>query len=140
MNVITVCSPRTPADRSALQRNVEELSILSKILSPGTSHRMAFGHCADDDQRRREAIPYRGRASAAKPTNAPQFTGVSRATNGAVDLSVTGDAGLLYLFKASTNLANWTKVGVRTNLTGTIQFTDTKATNYVSRFYRVSVP
>ena len=67
-------------------------------------------------------------------TNAPQFTGVSRATNGAVNLTVAGDSGLLYLFEASTNLVNWTKVGVRTNLTGTIQFTDTKATNYASRF------
>src|SRR5439155_15379364 len=73
-------------------------------------------------------------------TNPPSFTSVSRATNGAVNLSVAGGVGLLYLFEASTNLVNWTKVGVRTNLTGTIQFTDTKATNYASRFYRVSVP
>src|SRR5205085_8110570 len=37
-------------------------------------------------------------------TNAPSFTSVSLATNGAVNLSVAGDAGLLYLFEASTNL------------------------------------
>ena len=66
--------------------------------------------------------------------------GVSRATNGAVNLSVTGDAGLLYLFEASTNLVNWSWLAARTNATGTIQFTDTKATNFPQCFYRVSVP
>ena len=71
---------------------------------------------------------------------APSFTSVSRSANGVVDLSVTGDAGLRYLFKASTNLANWTWLGVRTNLTGTIQFTDPRATNYTKRFYRVEIP
>jgi hypothetical protein len=70
----------------------------------------------------------------------PNFTGVSRATNGVVNLSVTGDTGLLYVFEASTNLINWTKVGVRSNATGVVAFADTKATNYASRFYRVSIP
>ena len=50
---------------------------------------------------------------------APDFTSVSRSANGAVDLSVTGDTGLLYLFEASTNLVNWSWLGVRTNATGT---------------------
>ncbi len=71
---------------------------------------------------------------------APNFTSISRSTSGAADLSVTGDIGLRYLFEASTNLANWTWLGVRTNLTGTIQFADPKATNFSKRFYRVSVP
>jgi hypothetical protein len=70
----------------------------------------------------------------------PSFTSVSRATNGAVNLSVAGDAGLLYLFEASTNLVNWSRLGVRTNATGAIQFTDLRATNYAKRFYRVSIP
>jgi len=73
-------------------------------------------------------------------TNAPNFTSVARATNGAVDLSVAGDAGLLYLFETSTNLVNWSWLGVRTNATGTIQFTDFRATHYAKRFYRVSIP
>jgi len=34
----------------------------------------------------------------------------------------------------------WSWLGVRTNLTGTIQFTDPRATNFSKRFYRVSVP
>ncbi|MBI3848752.1 MAG: VCBS repeat-containing protein [Verrucomicrobia bacterium] len=70
----------------------------------------------------------------------PSLSSVSLATNGAVNLSVTGDTNLLYLFEASTNLVNWTKVGVRSNATGIVGFTDIKATNYVNRFYRVSVP
>ena len=73
-------------------------------------------------------------------TNAPSFTSVSRSAGGAVDLSVTGGAGLLYVFEASTNLVNWTKVGVRSNASGAVSFTDTNATNYPSRFYRVSNP
>jgi hypothetical protein len=70
----------------------------------------------------------------------PSFTSVSRSANGAVDLSVTGDTDLRYVFEASTNLVNWTRLGLRTNLTGSIQFTDPRATNFTKRFYRVSVP
>ena len=73
-------------------------------------------------------------------TNAPSFTSVFRASNGVVNLSVAGDTNLIYVFEASTNLMNWSWLGVRSNATGTIQFTDPKATNYASRFYRVSVP
>ena len=65
-------------------------------------------------------------------TNAPNFTSVARATNGGVNLSVAGGAGLLYLFEASTNLVNWSWLGVRTNATGTIQFTDFRLTNYAN--------
>src|SRR5207249_9928156 len=68
------------------------------------------------------------------------FTSVSGSTNGAADLSVNGDAGLRYRFEASTNLVNWTWLGVRTNLTGTVQFSDTTATNFPHRFYRVLAP
>jgi hypothetical protein len=73
-------------------------------------------------------------------TNRPIFTGISLQVNGGVNLSVTGDTNLLYLFEASTNLSNWTWLAARTNLTGSIQFADPKATNYAERFYRVSVP
>ena len=70
----------------------------------------------------------------------PVFRSVSRSASGAVDLSVTGEADLRYVFEASTNLVNWTRLGVRTNLTGSIQFSDPRATNFTKRFYRVSVP
>lgn len=70
----------------------------------------------------------------------PSFTGASRAANGVVSLSAAGAAGRLYLLEASTNLLNWTKVSVRSNATGTVEFTDPKATNSESRLYRVSIP
>jgi hypothetical protein len=70
----------------------------------------------------------------------PDFTSVSRSISGAVNLSATGEADLRYVFEASTNLVNWTRLVVRTNLTGSIQFSDSKATNFAKRFYRLSVP
>ena len=70
----------------------------------------------------------------------PSLRSVSRGTNGMVNLSVTGDVGHRYLFRASTNLLNWTRLGVRSIATGVSGFTDAKATNYTSRFYRVSIP
>ncbi len=68
------------------------------------------------------------------------FTSVSRSTDGAVDLSVGGDTGLRYRFEASTNLLNWTWLGVRTNLNGTVVFEDSRATNFSRRFYRAAAP
>jgi hypothetical protein len=74
------------------------------------------------------------------PGPQPILGAVSRETNGAVSLSASADAGWVCVFEASPNLVNWTKVGVRSNATGTVSFTDTKAANYATRFYRVSVP
>jgi hypothetical protein len=68
------------------------------------------------------------------------FTSVARSTNGAVVLSVGGDTGLRYRFEASTNLVNWSWLGARTNVDGTVVFDDIRATNFARRFYRVSVP
>jgi hypothetical protein len=73
-------------------------------------------------------------------SNPPAFTSVSQATNSWVNLSAAGSTGLLYLFEASTNLVSWSWLGVRSNATGNVQFTDLHATNYASRFYRVSIP
>jgi hypothetical protein len=44
------------------------------------------------------------------------------------------------VLEASSDLVNWVKAGVRSNATGTVEFTDTRATNYTRRFYRVSIP
>jgi hypothetical protein len=73
-------------------------------------------------------------------TNAPTFSAISHATNGGVNLSVSGEPGWHYLFEGSTNLVSWSWLGVRSNAVGTVQFTDLRATNYPSRFYRVSIP
>jgi hypothetical protein len=74
------------------------------------------------------------------PPPAPALEAVSISTTGAVNLSATGDVGLLYIFEASTNLVNWTKIGVRSNATGVVSFTDPKGQAYAKRFYRVSIP
>lgn len=71
---------------------------------------------------------------------APVLRTARRETNGAVTFSASGDIGWVYVFEASTDLVNWSKVGVMSNALGKVSFTDTKATNHVSRFYRVSVP
>jgi hypothetical protein len=68
------------------------------------------------------------------------FSGVQRLTNGVAKLSATGNPGLLYVLEASTNLLSWTKLCVRTNLTGTVDFSDTAAPKFTRRFYRVLAP
>ncbi|HAB17974.1 MAG TPA: FG-GAP-like repeat-containing protein [Verrucomicrobiota bacterium] len=70
----------------------------------------------------------------------PAFTSVAPSQDGALDLTVAGDTGRLYLLEGSTNLVNWSWLGVRSNSVGSVQFTDASATNQPQRFYRVSVP
>jgi len=72
-------------------------------------------------------------------TPAPTLT-ATPLTEGAVQLTLTGPTNLRYVFEASTDLAQWTKIGVRTNLTGTVEFTDTLAAKYAQRFYRGLAP
>jgi enediyne biosynthesis protein E4 len=69
-----------------------------------------------------------------------RFTEVERLTTGAIQLSASGDLGPCYLFETSTNLVNWTKLGARTNVNGTVELLDSKATNFHRRFYRSSAP
>jgi hypothetical protein len=54
-------------------------------------------------------------------TNAPSLA-VSKSADGALQLRATGQTNLRYAFEASTNLVQWTKIAVCTNLTGTILF------------------
>jgi hypothetical protein len=68
----------------------------------------------------------------------PKFTNISSSGNGVFDLSLTGEAGLLYLLEASTNLIHWQKLAVWTNSIPTMQFTD--ISSFSKRFYRVSAP
>jgi hypothetical protein len=70
----------------------------------------------------------------------PVLSGVSRQTNGVVSLNVVGDAGPLYLLETSTNLVNWSKLSVRSNATGTVQFSDPNAPANSRKFYRVTIP
>jgi hypothetical protein len=70
----------------------------------------------------------------------PASLTASKTAGGPVQLTLTGQTNLLYAFEASTNLAQWTKIAVRTNLTGTVDVTDYAATNYSQRYYRGVAP
>ncbi len=66
-------------------------------------------------------------------------------SNGALQFSFVENLGLSFTVLASTNpassIANWSAVGAATEATPTrYQFTDTQATNYPRRFYRVLSP
>jgi hypothetical protein len=75
------------------------------------------------------------------PLKPPQFTASGRATSGTFQATVTCAAtNAVCVLEASTNLVQWTKLSVRANTTGTMQFVDPGATNRPVRFYRVLVP
>ena len=69
-----------------------------------------------------------------------RWLSVSKPAGGPAQMTLTGQTNLLYVFEGSTNLVQWTKLGVRTNLTGTVNFTDTWAPQYTRRFYRGIAP
>jgi len=71
-------------------------------------------------------------------TNAPSLA-MSNLTDGTVQLSATGQVDLRYVFEASGDLAQWIKLAVRTNLTGTVNYTPPTSAA-AQRFYRVVVP
>ncbi len=71
-------------------------------------------------------------------TNTPSLT-VSKAVDGSLQLTATGQTDLRYVFEASTDLAQWTKIAVRANLTGTVEVAPV-ASSSSQRFYRVVVP
>src|SRR5262249_24366364 len=60
--------------------------------------------------------------------------------NGAVQLTTTNWPGAVFRVLGSTNLVNWQTISTVTNVTGTVQFMDTGATNYRVRFYRMVSP
>jgi len=70
----------------------------------------------------------------------PPNLAVASTPNGAVQLTLTGQTNLLYVFEASTNLLQWTKIAVRTNLTGSVELTDSAAAKFPQRFYRTVAP
>lgn len=75
------------------------------------------------------------------PTNlVPGFTNVARSSSGSVTLGLSGASGYSYVLEATTNLASPNWVPLTTNMPGTNgfwQYTDTSATNYPLRFYRL---
>jgi hypothetical protein len=76
------------------------------------------------------------------PTNlVPGFASVARSSSGSVTLNLSGASGLNYVLEATTNLAvpnDWVPLTTNTpNANGFWQYTDTSATNYPFRFYRL---
>jgi len=53
-------------------------------------------------------------------------------------LTLLGEFGASYTILSSTNLADWIAAGAVTNIYGTVQFTDSTATNLPHRFYRAA--
>ena len=73
------------------------------------------------------------------------LTSVSRLGNGSVQFGFSNLSGPAYNVLASTNVAaplnTWSNLGAPLEAPpGTFQFTDTQATNYSQRFYRVTGP
>ncbi len=75
----------------------------------------------------------------ANATIAPSLT-VSTPAPGPVQLTATGQPNLRYVFEASSDLAQWTKIAVRTNLTGTAECVDAATASFPRRYYRVAIP
>jgi hypothetical protein len=55
-------------------------------------------------------------------------------------LTASGANGFRYAFEGSSDLVQWTKLAVRTNLTGTVEYLDVNAPNFPQRFYRALIP
>jgi hypothetical protein len=71
---------------------------------------------------------------------APQLDVVTNAPSG-LQLSITEPlAPARYILEASADLVEWTKLMARTSAGVTTNYTDTRATNYTRRFYRLQVP
>ena len=72
----------------------------------------------------------------------PFISNVAIQSGGGVKLSLTGGYGSTYILESRANLASgqWESVATNTlGITGTWQFTDEQATNYLQRFYRLQL-
>lgn len=72
-------------------------------------------------------------------TTAPRLA-LNRTEAGEVRLTLTGQPNLRYVVEASTNLAQWTKFAVRTNLTSWVEWIDPVPAKFPHRFYRAFAP
>jgi VCBS repeat-containing protein len=76
------------------------------------------------------------RAMTVVNTNAPlSFDSEAMTING-FELKLSGPMVPSYVIEASTNLTDWTPISTNSGLTGSVVFTDTKATNFSQRYYR----
>jgi hypothetical protein len=70
----------------------------------------------------------------------PSFTSATKDSSGSQLSFIEPVANARYILEASTDLVNWTKLLARTSAGVTTNYTDTRATNYASRYYRLQVP
>ena len=67
--------------------------------------------------------------------------GLKHPPDGKAQLSFSGLAGRVHIVAASTNLADWDKIGVaREQADGTSTFDDPNAARFPNRFYRIVSP
>lgn len=71
---------------------------------------------------------------------APRFVWTASTVSGMQLAIAEPDTGAVYTFEGSADLVNWTKLMVRTSTGSTLTYTDTRASSYPRRFYRVVVP
>ena len=75
-------------------------------------------------------------------SSAPSLAIASTSLTGGFQLKLTGEAGAVYRVEASTNLpaAEWVDLGSVTNNQTSMTFSDSAASNFVQRYYRVVSP
>jgi hypothetical protein len=79
----------------------------------------------------------------AAPILKPRFTGVvsTNTKTAGYTLAFTGMPATSYTVWASTDMVDWVTIGTGNEIqAGEYEFTDSSATNYSSRFYRISSP
>jgi len=133
----------TPQAQAALASDGElslELFSLSNVGGPGN---VSYASREDPDPLRRpQLLLVTSDAVVAGPP--PQITIIVQGAGGSVTLSGTGPSGAAYRMLTTTNLwlplNNWTPAATGYFSGGFFNFTDTQATNYPLRFYRVVTP
>ena len=68
----------------------------------------------------------------------PQLSGIGF-SNGLFNLTINGDAGPDYIVQASTNLTDWTSIFTNHSPTPPFVWSDTAASNFSQRFYRIQL-
>lgn len=79
---------------------------------------------------------FSGSVTVTAATLAPRFSSVVLLPDQTLQLSLTGLSNFSYRIDGSTDLLHWRTLTSVPNLNGTLQFIDSSATNFSSRFYR----
>jgi hypothetical protein len=70
----------------------------------------------------------------------PQLGGVTRIESGTFTLGFNAGTGGSFVIEASTNLVNWVVLTNVANASGPVQITDSGASQFPQRFYRLRIP